>query len=117
MKEFLAFVFKESKHILRDVRTMLILFVMPITSMLIFGFAIRTAVKNVRTVIVTAQQDHRTQQIVMALSQSEYSDICHTLASPMEAEQLIRDQKADLAIVFGSHFAARHSGIQLIADG
>lgn len=117
MKEFLAFVIKESKHILRDVRTMLILFVMPIALMLIFGFAIRTDVKNVRTVIVTAHQDHRTRQIIMALSQSEYFDICHTVSSPQEAERLIRHQKADLAIVFGPHFAARHSGIQLIADG
>ena len=47
---FLSFVIKEAKHILRDKRTMLILFGMPVVMMLIFGFAITTDVKNVRTV-------------------------------------------------------------------
>ena len=39
MKLFLSFVFKEARHILRDRRTMLILFGMPVVLMLIFGFA------------------------------------------------------------------------------
>ena len=49
MKQFLSFVIKEAKHILRDKRTMLILFGMPVVLMFIFGFAITTDVKNVRT--------------------------------------------------------------------
>ena len=57
---FLSFVIKEAKHILRDKRTMLILFGMPVVMMLLFGFAITTDVKNVRTVVVTSQMDHQT---------------------------------------------------------
>ena len=45
MKQFLSFVIKEAKHILRDKRTMLILFGMPVVLMFIFGFAITTDVK------------------------------------------------------------------------
>ena len=48
MKQFLSFVIKEAKHILRDKRTMLILFGMPIVLMLLFGFAITNDVKNLR---------------------------------------------------------------------
>ena len=70
MKQFLSFVIKEAKHILRDKRTMLILFGMPVVLMFIFGFAITTDVKNVRTVVVTSQMDHLTQQAVVLLSQS-----------------------------------------------
>ena len=55
MKQFIAFVIKETKHILRDKRTMLILFGMPVVMMLLFGFAITTDVKNVRTVVVTSE--------------------------------------------------------------
>ena len=40
MKQFIAFVIKEAKHNLRDKRTMLILFGMPVVMMLLFGFAI-----------------------------------------------------------------------------
>ena len=60
MKQFISFVIKETKHILRDKRTMLILFGMPVVMMLIFGFAITTDVRNVRTVVVTSSIDHKT---------------------------------------------------------
>ena len=112
MKQFLSFVIKEAKHILRDKRTMLILFGMPVVLMFLFGFAITTDVKNVRTVVVTSQMDYQTQQAVERLAQSEYFTITQTVSTPQEAERLIRGQKADLALVFGNN----HS-LQLTVDG
>ena len=112
MKQFIAFVIKETKHILRDKRTMLILFGMPVVMMLLFGFAITTDVKNVRTVVVTSEMSPRTQQAVERLAQSEYFVITQTVNTPREAEQLIRSQKADMALVF-----ARGRGMQIMVDG
>ena len=117
MKQFLSFVIKESKHILRDRRTMLILFGMPVMLMLLFGFAITTDVRNVRTVVVTSQMDHLTQQTVERLAQSEYFTVTKAVATPKEAERLIRNQKADMAVVFGQDFASKKSGLQFIVDG
>ena len=117
MKQFISFVIKETRHILRDKRTMLILFGMPVVMMLIFGFAITTDVKNVRTVVVTSQMDLQTQRAVERLSQSEYFTITQTVDTPKDAELLIRNQKADMAIVFAPDFASKHRGIQIIVDG
>ena len=117
MKQFIAFVIKETKHILRDKRTMLILFGMPVVMMLLFGFAITTDVKNVRTVVVTSEMSPRTQQAVERLAQSEYFVITQTVSTPQEGEQLIRSQKADMAMVFSHDFASKKDGIQLIVDG
>ena len=117
MKTFISFVIKEAKHILRDKRTMLILFGMPVVMMLLFGFAITTDVKNVRTVVVTSQMDHQTQQAIERLSQSEYFTIIRTVPTPQEAERLIRSQQADMAVVFASNFASKKNGLQLIVDG
>ena len=117
MKQFISFVIKETRHILRDKRTMLILFGMPVVMMLIFGFAITTDVKNVRTVVVTSQMDLQTQRAVERISQSEYFTITQTVNTPKEAELLIRNQKADMAIVFAPDFASKHRGIQIIVDG
>ena len=117
MKQFRSFVIKEAKHILRDKRTMLILFGMPLVLMLLFGFAITTDVKNVRTVVVTSSMDHLTQQAVDRLAASEYFDIVSVVATPRDAERLIRGQKADMAIVFGADFASKRSGVQFIVDG
>ena len=98
MKQFIAFVIKETKHILRDKRTMLILFGMPVVMMLLFGFAITTDVKNVRTVVVTSEMSPQTQQAVERLAQSEYFVIMQTVNTPQEAERLIRSQKADMSL-------------------
>ena len=117
MKQFISFVIKEAKHILRDKRTMLILFGMPVVMMLLFGFAISTDVRNVRTVVVTSQMDPQTQQAVERLSASEYFTLTHTVPTPKQAEQLIRSQQADMAVVFSPRFASRKDGIQLIVDG
>ena len=114
---FISFIFKETKHIFRDKRTMLILFVMPIVLMFIFGFAITTDVKNVRTIAVTSQMDYQTQQAIERLAQSEYFNITATVSTPREAERLIRNQKADIAVVFGRDYASKNSCIQLIVDG
>lgn len=117
MTQFTSFVQKETLHILRDRRTMLILFGMPVVMMLLFGFAISTDVRDVRTVIVCSSQDHQTQRLVEALSASEYFDIQRVASTPAEAERLIRSQQADLAIIFGQRFANGGSGVQLMVDG
>lgn len=116
MKQFLSFVLKEARHILRDKRTMLILFGMPVVLMLLFGYAITTDVRNVRTVVVTSQMDVATQRAVERLSASEYFFVTATVPTPREAEDLICHQQADLAIVFGQDFASRHTGLQFIVD-
>ena len=117
MKEFWSFIIKETQHIMRDRRTMMILFGMPIILMLIFGFAISTDVRNVRTVVVMSQIDHQTQRMINALDESEYFNVLYKVHTPAEAEQLIRNQKADMGIVFSTNFASKHGGVQLITDG
>lgn len=117
MKQFFSFIIKETKHIVRDKRTMLMLFGMPIVMMLLFGFAITNEVKNIRIVIVTSNSDYATQQVVDRLAASEYFKITKVVATPAAAEQTIRAQKADMAVVFAQEFASRKSGYQLIIDG
>ena len=119
MKQFISFVIKEAKHILRDKRTMLILFGMPIVMMLIFGFAITNDVRNVRTVVVTSQMDHLTQQAVERLAASEYFTIVKTVPTPKEAEWMIRSQKADISLTPSPSPNGEGSGYtwQIMVDG
>ncbi|MBR2166047.1 MAG: ABC transporter permease [Paludibacteraceae bacterium] len=116
MTQFFSFVIKEARHILRDRRTMLILFGMPLAMMMILGFAITTDVRDVRTVLVTTSSDHLSTQMVNRLAASEYFSIVAKVASPAEAERWIRAGKADIAMVFSPRFASR-GGVQFIVDG
>ena len=117
MKQFFSFILKETKHILRDKRTMLMLFGMPIVMMLLFGFAVTNDVRNVRVVIVMSNADNATQQVADRLAASEYFTLTKVVATPAEAEKAIRDQKADMAVVFAQDFVSRKSNYQLIVDG
>lgn len=121
MKEFIAFISKETKHIMRDSRTVIVLFGMPIVMMLLFGFAISTEVRNVRILTVTPVEDMLTRQITERLQASEYFTVTGTAGSPASAIQMIRNGKADMAVIFGPHMADhRHdgsAGIQIMTDG
>ena len=117
MKQFISFVIKEAKHIIRDKRTMLMLFGMPTAMMLLFGFAITNDVRNVRTIIVMSNADYATQEVVDRLSASEYFTISKMVVTPSEAEKAIQNQQADMAIVFPHDFASRRTGLQFIVDG
>ena len=117
MRQFTSFVIKEARHILRDTRTMLILFGMPVVLMLLFGFAITNDVKNVRTVVVISQMDHQTQADIERLAASEYFTIVKTVGTPQEAERLIRNQKADMALIPSPKSDGTRRTWQIMVDG
>lgn len=121
MKEFIAFISKETKHIMRDSRTIMVLFGIPIVMMLLFGFAISTEVRNVRIVTVTPVEDMLTRQITEQLQASEYFIVTGSTDSPASAIEMIRNGKADMAVIFKPHMANhRHDGsadIQIMTDG
>ena len=106
---------------MRDNRTVMVLFGMPIVMMLLFGFAISTEVRNVRILTVTPVEDMLTRQITERLQASEYFTVTGTTDSPASAIQMIRNGKADMAVIFGPHMADhRHdgsAGIQIMTDG
>jgi len=122
MKQFLAFVKKEFYHIFRDIRTMLIIIGIPIIQIMIIGFAIRTELKNVQVAVYDPSHDISTERIINRLGASEYFNIAAILKSPEEAEEVFKDGKIGLIVVFGNNFNEKlyHTGdasVQLIIDG
>jgi ABC-2 type transport system permease protein len=120
MKTFISFVIKEARHILRDYRTLLILIGMPIVMMFLFGFAITTEVRNVRLVIVTSSADNLTHKIADRLNASEYFNITADVSTSEQAKAMLKDAKADMAVVFsprfGDHLFDGSAAVQIIAD-
>lgn len=121
MKLFLAFITKEFKHILRDTRTLIILFGMPIVQIILFGFALTNEVKDSRIGILDYSKDQASQQIIQELDASKYFDVEVNFSNPKQIDQAFKEGKIRLAVVFPANF--RHSlfqqntaSIQLIAD-
>ena len=72
MTIFQALIKKETLHLLRDRRTLLIVLVMPIVLLLLFGFAISTEVNNVRMVAVVNQHSDETRGLLMKFQTNSY---------------------------------------------
>ncbi len=122
MRQFVVFVTKEFRHIIRDKRTMLILVVMPIVMIVLFGFAITTEVKNSRVAILDYSKDNVTEQIVERISHNRYFTIVGDLNKNEDIERVFLGNKADIVVVFSQDFASelRKTGlakVQLLTDG
>lgn len=88
---------KETLHILRDRRTMLIILVMPLVLLLLFGFAISTEVNDVRIIFVVDTHTDRTRDIMEKFRANEYFTFVG-LVSPENVETMLRRGEADVAL-------------------
>ncbi len=122
MKQFLAFVKKEFRHILRDRRTMLIVLGIPIVEIILFGFAISTEVKDVRVSILDPSKDVATQRIIEHIKDNRYFTIVSNVATAEEIQKGFQSNSIDVGVVFPERFNETliHTGkadVQVIADG
>jgi ABC-2 type transport system permease protein len=121
MKQFFAFVKKEFYHVLRDKRTLLILFGMPVAQILIFGFALTNEVKDAKLLIVDQAKDMSSQKIITEISASRYFEIENAVTDPNQIEAAFQKGIIHLAIVFPANFNhdlmhLHKAQIQIIAD-
>jgi ABC-2 type transport system permease protein len=121
MNQLSTFVKKEFYHILRDKRTLMILFGMPIIQLLIFGFAITTEVRNAKIAVLDNSKDEATQNIITRIESSDYFDIDHALISNKQIEKAFKTGRIKLAVVFQQNFQSQlvHNNkaqIQIITD-
>ncbi|MBP7239061.1 MAG: ABC transporter permease, partial [Saprospiraceae bacterium] len=97
MKQLFTFVKKEFYHVLRDRRTLLILFGLPVVQILIFGFALTNEVKNSKILIIDHARDIASQEIITKIEASHYFDIEQSLLADQELEQAFREGKIKMA--------------------
>ena len=69
---FRSLVVKETLHVIRDKRTVLITLLMPLVLLVLFGFAISTEVNNIRVVAVVDRHTQETRQMLQQLIVNEY---------------------------------------------
>lgn len=121
MNEFLGFVKKEFIHIFRDVRTLVVLFGLPVAQILIFGFVIRNEIQDVKIAILDKSKDPVTIEITGKLLASGFFKLESYLTTESEIESVFRSGKIREVILFEPNFAENlkrenTAGIQLIAD-
>lgn len=112
---------KEIWHILRDRRTLLILFGMPIAQILLFGFAITNEIKGADIAVLDRARDIHSYAITERLVASGYFTMQSTVRSETEIEQLFRTGEIKMGIIYPADLGNRlenHQSVevQFIAD-
>lgn len=107
---FWAFVRKESLHILRDPRTMLIVLGIPVVQLLLFGFALSTEVNNLDFSVAAPHRSEAVRQLVERIAAND----CFTFrgyVDPQQIDRELRRGRTDVVVVFADDFDRR------MADG
>lgn len=100
-----AFIVKELRHILRDRQTLTVLLLMPLVQVVLFGYALRSDVRNIRVAVVDPAPDIETKALRDRFTATDRFRIVSTSASLTDVEPLFRRGHADLALVFEPGFA------------
>lgn len=114
-------IIKEFRHILRDPRTLLILFGMPLLQLLLFGFALSTEIKNAPIAILDHAKDAESYALQSKIFSSGYFKQQERLQNEKQIAQSFEGGKVKLIIVippkFGEQLAHnKHVQIQVIVD-
>ena len=94
-----AFIAKEVRHILRDRQTLAILLLMPLVQVVLFGFALRTDVNDIRLAVVDPAPDHATLALRARFTGTGRFDVVAVAPTTRAVEPLFRRGAADVALV------------------
>jgi ABC-2 type transport system permease protein len=122
MRAFLGFVRKETLHLLRDRQTLAILILFPAIQVLIFGFAVRTDVRDIALAVVDPTPDVATLELRARFDASDRFHIVSVAASSRDLDLQFRRGMVRQALVLPADVERRIGRgdslpVQLITDG
>lgn len=113
---------KEIRQALRDRRMRIIIFVSPLMQLFLFGYAVNTDVRNIRTVVCDRSETSISRGLTDAFQASGYFRIVHRVRDPREAEPLLDKGDAQVILVIPEDFSrdlrrGRTADLQMIVEG
>ncbi|RMG79330.1 MAG: ABC transporter permease [Bacteroidetes bacterium] len=106
-KTYRAFVQKEVWHILRDPRTLFILFGMPIALVLIFGYTVTNEFKNASIAVVDESKDDLSRLFIEHLTSSGHLRLVETPQSAEDLDAAFRAGKIKMGVIIPPDFERR----------
>jgi ABC-2 type transport system permease protein len=110
---------KETQHIMRDVTTLGLIFIMPILMIILFGYAVSGEIRNVPMAVLdmnALQAPHTNQErdlefsgaLIDAFDNSNYFNVIYRhVETQEEIEKLIAQGKIKLGIIIPENYSAR----------
>jgi ABC-2 type transport system permease protein len=121
-KRTLAITRKEIIHIIRDPRSLSIMFLMPVIQLILLGYAATTDVEHLPTAVLDQDQSVQSRELIEAYRASNYFDIQFYVSTEEELGRLIDAGQAKAGMLipsgYGQDLAADHrASIAFVIDG
>lgn len=118
----LAIVRKEVRQLRRDRLTFGMIFGIPLMQILLFGYAINTDVRNLRTAVADEAQSHLSREFVARLSATQVTDIVAAVSDARALEELLREGEISIGIAIPPDFDRRvaddsRAAAHILVDG
>lgn len=116
-----ALTYKEVAQMLRDWRTLMLLFALPLIQLFLFVYAVSLTTNHLPTALVDESLDPRSRDFIQALQGSGYFDIKLVVQNEEEIIQAIDSGAAKAGVVISPHFAEEvdrgQGNVLILLDG
>jgi ABC-2 type transport system permease protein len=122
MRRFRALIKKEMTHMLRDPRTLVFIFLMPIMQLVLLGFVNNTDIRNVPTVVFNQDNSRASRALLDSFNATGYFSFDYAVYSQVEVNDLIDSGKASVGIIippnYGSNLiTGKTADVLVLLDG
>ncbi len=122
LSRLLAVTRKEIRQMRRDRLTFAMIFGIPLMQILLFGYAINTDVRNLRTAIADEADTHLSREFVARLGATQVTNISRQVASAQDLERLLDGGDISIGIAIPPDFDRRvaddtRAAAHILVDG
>src|SRR6185369_14282125 len=122
MRRFRALIKKEMIHMLRDPRTLIFIFMMPIMQLVLLGYANNTEIKHVPTVVFNQDNSKASRALLDSFQATDYFSFDYAVYSQKEVYDLIDAGKVKVGIIippdYGQNISTRKTAdVLVLLDG
>ena len=107
LNRVMAVLVKEFKQLTRDRITYAMILMMPLTQLLLFGYAINSEPRHLPTAVLVQEDTVFARSILAALNNSRYFKFAAQARTPAELEELLRRGEVQFAITIPGDFTRR----------
>jgi len=113
---------KEFRQLRRDRLTFGMIFGLPIIQILLFGYAINTDVRDLKTAVANQANTHLSRQFISELGETQIADIVATVDTPGALEDMLRRGEISIGVFIPPDFDRRvidrdRAAVHLLVDG
>ncbi len=118
----LSLVRKEFLHILRDPRTLFVMFMMPVVQLILLGYAATTDVEHLRTAVTDGDRSAASRELIDAYRASNYFDITQYVEAERQLEYLVDSGQVKAGLIIPAGYAetvanGEQAQIAFVIDG